>query len=74
MDAQNIKKIVQKNADLARELSEMKRVANKEYFAIVCKCGKTFLVRKSEAKQVQACPFCGERPWKVEQVSMFSDE
>jgi predicted nucleic-acid-binding Zn-ribbon protein len=74
MTNENTKKLVQRNADLSRELSEMKRVANKEYYAIVCKCGKTFLIRKAEAKQVQVCPFCGERPWKAVQQQLFEDE
>ena len=74
MDTQNVKLIVQHNADLVREISEMKRTANKEYFAIVCKCSKTFLVRKGEAKQVKVCPFCGEWPWKTKQDQLFEEE
>lgn len=63
--------LLQQNADLCREIAEMKRVANKEYAAIVCRCNKTFLVRKAEAKQVKVCPFCGEWPWKTIKVSLF---
>jgi hypothetical protein len=65
--------LLQQNADLFREISEMKRVANKEYCAIVCRCNKTFLVRKTEAKQVKVCPLYGECPWKTVQDQLFEE-